>query len=171
MLQSPRGVGGWKTHPSRNRVHIESLRHPKFKIPREQRICSLCSNEVEDEPQFLFACRKPEDQHRFFDNIVNAIGVKHWNKLSNVNKLLIIFSNGNLTVRRILAKSVHSTLTQRKNIQALLLPDCMFIRKMLQSEWLDYGTWTIKTFPYRRSGPFIQHLFTVKTYVFRETGK
>ena len=31
----------------------------------------------------------------------------------------------------------------------------MFIRKMLQSGWLDYGTWTIYTFPYGRSGPFI----------------
>ena len=26
-----------------------------------------------------------------------------------------------------------------------LLPDCMFIRKMLQSDWLDYGMWTIYT--------------------------
>ena len=36
-----------------------------------------------------------------------------------------------------------------------LLPDRMFIRKMVESDWLDYGTWTIYTFPYRRSGPFI----------------
>ena len=44
-----------------------------------------------------------------------------------------------------------------------LLPDCMFICKMLQSDWLDCGTWTICTFPYRRSGPFIRFLIKVKT--------
>ena len=43
-----------------------------------------------------------------------------------------------------------------------LLPDCMFIRKMLESDWLDYGTWTIYTFPYRRSGPFIRLSIKVK---------
>ena len=46
------------------------------------------------------------------------------------------------------------------------MSDYMFISKMLQSDWLYYGTWTIYTFPYRRSGPFIQHLITVKTQVF-----
>ena len=44
-----------------------------------------------------------------------------------------------------------------------LLPDCMFIRKMLQSDWLDYGT-----FPYRRSGPFIRFSIKVKTQDFWE---
>ena len=47
-----------------------------------------------------------------------------------------------------------------------LLPDCMFIRKMLQSDRLYYETWTIYTFPYEWSGPFMQHLITVKTQVF-----
>ena len=44
----------------------------------------------------------------------------------------------------------------------------MFIRKMLQSDWLDYGTWTIYTFPYRRSGPFIRFSIKVKTQDFWE---
>ena len=41
----------------------------------------------------------------------------------------------------------------------------MFIRKMLQSDWLDYGTWTIYTFPY--TGLSIK----VKTQDFWEGGK
>ena len=49
-----------------------------------------------------------------------------------------------------------------------LLPDCMFIRKMLQSDWLDYGTRTIYTFPYRRSRPFIRFSIKVKTQDFWE---
>ena len=49
-----------------------------------------------------------------------------------------------------------------------LLPDCMFIRKMLQSDWLDYGTRTIYTFPYRRSGPFIRFSIKVETQDFWE---
>ena len=44
----------------------------------------------------------------------------------------------------------------------------MFIRKMLQSDWLDYGTWTIYTFPYRWSGPFIWFSIKVKTQDFWE---
>ena len=52
-----------------------------------------------------------------------------------------------------------------------LLPDCMFIRKMLESDWLDYGTWTIYTFPYRRSGPFIRLSIKVKVKDFWEDGR
>ena len=47
----------------------------------------------------------------------------------------------------------------------------MFIRKMLQSDWLDDGTWTIYTFPYRRSGPFIRLSIKVKTQDFWEDGR
>ena len=47
----------------------------------------------------------------------------------------------------------------------------MFIRKMLGSDWLDHKTWTIYTFPYRRSGPFIQLLIKVKTQDFWEDGR
>ena len=49
-----------------------------------------------------------------------------------------------------------------------ILPDCMFIRKMLQSDWLDYRAWTIYTFPYRRSGSFIWLSIKVKTQDFQE---
>ena len=47
----------------------------------------------------------------------------------------------------------------------------MFIRKMLLSDWLDSGTWTIYTFPYRRSGPFIRLSIKVKTQDFWEDGR
>ena len=47
----------------------------------------------------------------------------------------------------------------------------MFIRKMLLSDWLDSGPWTIYTFPYRRSGPFIRISIKVKTKDFREDGR
>ena len=52
-----------------------------------------------------------------------------------------------------------------------LLPDCMFIRKMLESDWLDYGTWTIYTFPYRRSGLFIRLSIKFKVKDFWEDGR
>ena len=57
------------------------------------------------------------------------------------------------------------------DIYYILLPDCMFICKMLQSDWLDSGTWTIYTFPYRRSGPFVQLSIKVKTQDFWENGR
>ena len=47
----------------------------------------------------------------------------------------------------------------------------MFIRKMLYSDWLDSGTWTIYTFPYRRSGSFIRLSIKVKTQDFWEDGR
>ena len=52
-----------------------------------------------------------------------------------------------------------------------LLPDYMFIRKMLYSDWLDSGTWTIYTIQYRRSGPFIRLSIKVKTQDFWEDGR
>ena len=42
---------------------------------------------------------------------------------------------------------------------------------MLESDWLDYGTWTIYTFPYGRSGPFIRLSIKVKTQDFWEDGR
>ena len=53
----------------------------------------------------------------------------------------------------------------------LLLPDCMLISKMLESDWLGYGTWTIYTFPYRRSRPFIRLSIKVKTQDFWKDGR
>ena len=47
----------------------------------------------------------------------------------------------------------------------------MFIRKMLLSDWLDSGTWTIYTFLYRRSGPFIRLSIKIKTQDFWEDGR
>ena len=53
----------------------------------------------------------------------------------------------------------------------LILTVYRFIHKMMQSDWLDSGTWTIYTFPYRRSGPFIQLSIKVKTQDFWEDGR
>ena len=42
---------------------------------------------------------------------------------------------------------------------------------MLLSDWLNSGTWTIYTFPYRQSRPIIQLLIKVKTQDFWEDGR
>ena len=42
---------------------------------------------------------------------------------------------------------------------------------MLESDWLDYGTWTIYTFPYRWSRPFIRLSIKVKTQDFWKDGR
>ena len=47
----------------------------------------------------------------------------------------------------------------------------MFIPKMLESDWLDYEKWTVYTFPYRRSGPFIRLLIKVETQDFWEDSR
>ena len=57
------------------------------------------------------------------------------------------------------------------SLSRVLLPDCIFICKMLQSDWLDYGTWTIYTFPYRQSRPSIWLSIKVKTQDFWEDGR
>ena len=46
----------------------------------------------------------------------------------------------------------------------------MFRNKILQSDWLNYRTWTINAFPYRGSGPFLRPLVTDKTQVLGENG-
>ena len=47
----------------------------------------------------------------------------------------------------------------------------MSIRKILQSDWLDCAMWTIYTLPYRRSGPFVRLLITIKTRVGKMANK
>ena len=54
---------------------------------------------------------------------------------------------------------------------AYVLPDCMLICKMPESDWLDYGARTIYTFPYRWSRPFIWLSVKVKTQDFWKDGR
>ena len=65
----------------------------------------------------------------------------------------------------------HAPVQSVKQLDRTLLPDCMLIRKVLSSDWLDSGTWTIYTFPYRRSGPFIRLSIKVETQDFWEDSR
>ena len=46
---------------------------------------------------------------------------------------------------------IQSFQKHNKGQCVVLMSDCMFIRKILQSDLLDYGTWAIYTFPFRQS--------------------
>ena len=67
--------------------------------------------------------------------------------------------------------SILSVVTIYQRYFLLLLPDFMFMLKMLESDWLDNGTWTIYTFPYRRSGPFIRLSIKIKVKDFWDDGR
>ena len=59
------------------------------------------------------------------------------------------------------------SVTFRKRVYtSTLLPDLMFIRKILQPDPLDYRTWIVYTFPV-----VYLVLVTVKTQAFGESGK
>ena len=55
-----------------HKLRIETDRHLKFKVAREQRICYLCHTKVEDEIHFLFECPKLVQYHQQLAQCVNA---------------------------------------------------------------------------------------------------
>ena len=59
---------------------------------------------------------------------------------------------------RYIVRKMVDSLYMWVNKQSKVKIDLRFIRKILQSDWLDYGTWTIFTFMYKRSSPFIRLL-------------
>ena len=50
-----------------HKLDIEILRHQKFKVPRDQRTCSLYFSECEDEIHFLLNCDKLSEQLQSFE--------------------------------------------------------------------------------------------------------
>ena len=56
-----------------------------IKTTREERLCKLCSLEVEDELHFIMSCPKLSKRRTTFDNIIiNTIS--EWNDLDNLTK-------------------------------------------------------------------------------------
>ena len=67
---------------SNHKLRIETGRHSKPKIPREQRICQLCEvNKVEDEHHFILECQAYEEIRKDspiqFENYSSAEAIFH----------------------------------------------------------------------------------------------
>ena len=71
-----------------HKLNIEVLCHQGFKVPCDQRTCSLCFNECEDEIHFLLNSDKLREQHQSFEQKLDRFSIKHFANLTNEEKLM-----------------------------------------------------------------------------------
>ena len=62
---------------------IETGRYTK--TTREERLCKLCSLEVEDELHFIMSCPKLSKRRTIFDKVIINM-ISEWNNLDNLTK-------------------------------------------------------------------------------------
>ena len=89
-----------------HKLRIETDRHLKFKVAREQRICYLCHTKMEDEMHFLFECPKLVQYHQQLAQCVNAY-CKNYYLLTNEEKMIFLMTNENPRICRAVAKIIY----------------------------------------------------------------
>ena len=72
-----------------HKLEIETGRYTK--TTREERLCKLCSLEIEDELHFITSCPKLSQRRKLFDKIITNT-ISEWNDLDNLTKCLIIIN-------------------------------------------------------------------------------
>ena len=64
-------------------------------LPRHERICKLCNNDVEDEIHFLFNCSKLQNQHvKLYDKVPELLHIENLvSRFENLCNCPFIFGN------------------------------------------------------------------------------
>jgi hypothetical protein len=103
---------------SSHRLQIEMGRYKN--IPKEKGLCELClSGEVEDEIYFVISCYRHENnRHAFYDSIMRLND--NFEKLSEKNKLIGLFSNKNKDVLLHLATFVYECYQCRSSVLIII---------------------------------------------------
>ena len=97
-------------------LNIEKGRH--LKIPVEQRICSLCKQEIEDEYNFIMKCQNLDElRNTFFDEIISV--VPHFSAMNNTEKFNFILSSQDLDISKILVISVFNMYNLNKSLKGM----------------------------------------------------
>ena len=95
---------------SAHKLEIETGRYTK--TTREERLCKLCSLEVEDELHFIMSCPKLSKRRTTFDKIIiNTIS--EWNDLDNLTKCFIIINPPEKNSRDICSVLSRTTTTKK----------------------------------------------------------
>lgn len=86
------------------------------RIPFEERICKLCSSEVEDEFHFLMKCSALQNQRDVFFNNVTSV-VPSFSNLNDVEKFKFILTSNDLDICKINIEGVHSLYQTNKSVK------------------------------------------------------
>ena len=100
---------------SNHQLMIEKGRHMKPKIERNERLCYLCKNEIENEEHFLVTCPLYSPQRKILENacVENCNRYDHLNK---EQKFIFIMSNENEDILKTLGKFVFNSMILREKI-------------------------------------------------------
>ena len=93
---------------------IEKGRYHSSKIPREERLCQICKNKVEDEKYFIFKCKLYDVERKnlelWFKNFPNV----DFPGLSMEQKLQLLFINDNPVIHTYRSDFVFACVKKRK---------------------------------------------------------
>ena len=99
---------------SDHNLFIEEGRRRRPKIPREQRICPLCSVEVENEIHFLTSCNVYAGRAEFFNQLSTTIPAL--NNLDNVSKFTFLMSQENVITTKLLVSQIFKMTEERTRL-------------------------------------------------------
>ena len=94
---------------------VEVGRHKRPFIPRHQRRCHMCVEEVEDETHFMTHCRLYGTQNRYWDAIYNK--VPQIRTHSNTDRLVYIMTQEDSELTNTILKMNHEWMTFRKFLE------------------------------------------------------
>ena len=100
------------TRESQNR--IETGRHQRPIIPRENRFCFICANKIEDEQHFLLECKLYGSQNKFTRLIENSDDT--FTTLTNDEKFIHLMTQDDEQTTEHIAKEIRS----RQNLRDLI---------------------------------------------------
>ena len=96
-----------------HKLRIETDRHLKFKVAREQRICNVCHTKLEDEIHFLLECPRLVQYHQQLAQCVNAY-CKNYYLLTNEKNMIFLMTSENPRICHAMAKIIHDAFELRQ---------------------------------------------------------
>ena len=95
-----------------HKLRIETDRHLKFKVARQQRICYLYHRKVEDESHFLLECPGLVQYHQQLAQCMNAYCKNYL--LTNEEKIMFLMTNENPRICHAVAKITYNAFEFRQ---------------------------------------------------------
>ena len=100
-----------KLRPSDHNLLIEEGRRRHPRIPREQRLCPLCSQEVENEIHFLITCDAYTERFELFNQLSTTVPVLF--NLDNISKFTFLMSQEGIMTTKLLVSKVSKMTEER----------------------------------------------------------
>ena len=100
---------------SNHQLMIEKGRHMKPKIERNERLCYLCKNEIENEEHFLVSCPLYSPQRKVLEKAC-VENCNRYDYLSKEQKFIFIMSNENEDILKTLGNFIFNSMILREKI-------------------------------------------------------